>query len=1220
MSDKKIKWTEQQKLAIEQRGRSLIVTASAGTGKTAVLSQRCVEIISDKTTCPDIRNILVLTFTEAAAEQMRSRIGERLKKASLKDDGGRLRSQLLLLPGADIGTIHWFCRRIITRHFYQLGLDPAFGIIDADEQKLLKNQALEKTIEWAWEQDHLSRGLERLLCRRSLDINNGFLSKIIGLSDFLDSVVWRGDWYKRVLRLSEAVNPFDTNVAEAQKRIISEKLRYILEQLHHAQSIYENYCSDGQWLEKIQEDFVRPISLCAEFFHAGEWNKCAEQIRAFARPPVNKPKGIEEPADEFIQKTVRKAVDSFCELSTLAVLNPDYIEKVAGASSLQTKLLVELVRKFDDFYTQLKQNVNCLDFADLEHYALKLLTAGDFEDGFEVSQVALDLRARYKHIFVDEYQDINGVQQAIIEAVSSSDNLFVVGDVKQSIYAFRGAAPDIFVEQLRAASTDSENGSSSLRVDLNSNFRSAEPILDFVNTVFSRIMTEGVARIDYKNSSQLEAGSQRQLKPSDGPAVELHILDKKSQYHGQKNLYTARRYQAAMIGRRIRKMVGADNGKAEFEIFDQQSGKMRPVEYRDIVILMRSPGKRVNDYLEVLSLAGVPVSSRGSSGYFLACEITDCLCLLKILDNLRRDIELAAVLRSPFFGVSDSELAKIKTADNSNSKSFYQCLIEYSANGADSKLAQRLKKILEQLNRWQRIARRGNLVDLIWRIFRETNFPAFVSALPNGRTRKANLLKLHDRAIQFASFATSGRIPSLGRFVEFIEKIQEANSQWETAEPEAATENAVRIMSVHKSKGLEFSVVFLAELNAEFNTNDMSDDLLADPAGALGMQVIDRGANAKLSCLAHQVIAEKTKAANLAEEMRILYVAMTRAADRLILTASEKKKTCQQILCDGLLGGGRTIADWQGRSCRNHLAWILYGLCEQRVLHRIFETGVKTEACEDNLFDARLYGGPEVEQLAEYVDALTKIKQSRSKAKQASEPGLLAGLKESLNWQYKFDHLTKLPAKDTVTRLTHRDDEFSKTQFSDALDRIPKAFGHSISADAVDSRLIGTAAHLVLASVDLSVPPTALTIAKTVKKLLARQAITEAVAERIDTESILAFFQSESGRQVLGAERLWREWQFSYACPAVADVPTIDAAEEQTVIVQGIVDMIAQTDHGLLIIDFKSDKITAEQAQGRALLYSRQLDLYAVAAEKILKQPIAEKCIYFLTPGKKVKS
>ncbi len=1240
MAEKKLKWTDQQKRAIGARGSDVVVTASAGTGKTAVLSGRCVNIISDKSICPDVRSILVLTFTEAAAEQMRSRIAGQLRDAFLEKRNDHLRRQLMLLQSADISTIHSFCKRLITEYFYRLGLDPTFGVIDADEQKLLKTEVLEKTIDDLWQQSSIRGPLEQLLYRRDLRINDGFLTRIIELSDFLDGIISREKWYEKAVRLAEVTNPFATDLGEKQKKIVAARLQNILEKLDHARGLCKSQGGDAGWDEKLQESHVAPVTKCIEILKSGDWDKCAEAIRNFQKPTTRKPKGLPEPIAALIQSTVKSAVNEFAELSELSIVNPDYPDRFGGLVGSQTGVLVELVKKFDQLYGKAKRAVNCLDFADLEHYALKLLSDQTSPgDKPAASQTALALRQKYKHIAVDEYQDINAVQQRILEMLSPGGNILGVGDGKQSIYAFRGAMPDIFLDRVKLASSDPGSAPVSLRVDLNVNFRSMKGILDFVNEIFSRIMTESFTRIDYDESSRLKPAPADKSKthvPGGGKhIVEFHILDKignsrdsqgeRSEESEDENpdLVTSRQTQAAMIARRIRRMVGADTGKAEFQVIDEQQGTMRDVEYRDIVILMRSLAKKANDYVEIFRLAGVPVSCQATAGYFEATEISDFVALLKVLDNPQRDIELAAVLRSPFFKVSDTELAKIKLHNRTQQrhKSYYDCVLEYCKGGADSGLAGRLEKILARIGQWRTIARRGNLADLIWRIYRKTGFLSFVSALPNGQARRANLLKLHDRAIQYEGFASSAGVPSLTRFVEFIEKLQEAGQDWAPAEPQSSAGNAVRILSVHKSKGLEFPVVFLAELESRFNKRDVQADCLVDADHTLGLQIIDPDSNSKLNSLAHQVIEEQKASMGLAEEMRILYVATTRAKERLILTATEKQQKCREIISNGLFFGDKPVPDWQLRACRSPLEWILYGLSSRKILHEAFETGLAQRAVGDDLFDFKLHGWSDQKQLAEIIMRLKAGKSTRPSATskktrpKQQEPQLLAQVKDSLAWRYRFSDAALLPAKSSVTQLTHVNDEYMKFDYSGALNRRPRALitAEPDSGEPLNGRLIGTATHLVISNLDLAGPVTRESVEKTIEKLQADGAIVPAVAERIDAESILTFFETEQGRLIFDpANTIRREWPFTFALPASGWENS--SAAEDTIVVQGIIDLLVLTVQGLVVIDFKTDKITAGQAEERAAFYRRQLELYSSAACAILKDKPAGRWLYFLTP------
>ena len=510
MTDKRVNWTEQQKQAIQARGGNVFVTASAGTGKTAVLSGRCVSIVSDAAPGPDVLNMLVLTFTEAAAEQMHARIAQQLREAYQQTRDTRLLRQLVLLQGANISTIHSFCKRLITEHFHKLSLDPSFRVIDADEAMLLKGETLEETIEWAWRQDHLVQGMHELLQRRDLRGSDGFLGSVIRLSDFLEGVATPQRWCDRARWLAEQMDPLGSELGDQQQQIVKDRLSTILAQLRVAKRIYEDEVPDGDWGRKMEANLIEPIAACLDQLNAKNWPGCAAGIRSFSKPRLNSPKGLPDAATEVVKNLQKKAVEAFVSLNDLALLNPSYLDVVGRSTSLQTRILIELVQRFNQLYAQRKSNLNGLDFADLERYMLKLLTTEDsYGEQLRPSETGLALRQRFKYIFVDEYQDINPVQQAILDAVSSGNNVFVVGDVKQSIYAWRGAEPAIFLDRLRPASPDPKTGPHGFRVDLNYNFRSVKGILDFVNKVFGRIMTREVAHIDYDEASMLRTGAGR---------------------------------------------------------------------------------------------------------------------------------------------------------------------------------------------------------------------------------------------------------------------------------------------------------------------------------------------------------------------------------------------------------------------------------------------------------------------------------------------------------------------------------------------------------------------------------------------------------------------------------------------------------------------------------------------------------------------------------------
>ena len=1186
MAVDRIKWTKRQLKAIETGSTEALVTASAGTGKTAVLSQRCLRFIAEPKLCPDVSNILVLTFTDAAAQEMKTRIAQNLRDKIDVEANAHLRRQLLLLDAADISTIHSFCKRTITKYFYRLGINPAFRIIEPDERKLIQSEILTKIIAQAWGEEPLQEGLRLLLNRRNLKDDRGnFLEIIITIAEFLDGVYDRAGWCQKAVSMAEAQNWRVGSLAEKQKQIIIEKLDTSAAQLRYARIIDEKL-SDGHWSEQINE-YLAEVTRAKEAILKGHLDKCAEIITKFEKDKwKNKPKDFDDEIKELIQTPAKSAIKQFKALADLAIAGSRYDELVAAGVSLQTKILIELVKRFDAQYAKTKAALNCLDFADLEHKMLELLTD---------DEMAAQLSSQYQHIFVDEYQDINVVQQKILEKLSADGNMFIVGDIKQSIYAWRQAEPAIFIERL--------NSASGAKLELNENFRSRRGILDFVNTLFRRIMIPAAAMIDYDENAELKSLADISKTTSARADVELHIIDEQIDDDDDDSTEamvlqsSSVQRQAVMIAGRIKKMVE----NAELDIFDKTTQTYRPIQYGDIVILMRSPGHKANDYVRILGQEQIPVTSSGSSGYFETTEITDCISLLKVLDNPQRDIELAGVLRSPFFNFNDTDLVKITTSgqgDEQKKINFYNRLKHYGQTGGNETLRQKANQCLEQIEKWRTRARSESLADLLWRIFRHNNYLTFMTALPDGKQRRANLLKLHARAIQFEGFASSAQTISLSRFVGFIEKLLAQNSDWAPAEPGSASQNVVRIMSVHKSKGLEFPVVFIAETNKKFNTKDISKDCLTSPELAMGLTIIEPDSKTKLKSLGHQVIAEQIKKTTLAEEMRILYVAMTRASQKLILTGSEKTNKCRQIIMQSAIAG-QTIADWQISTSRNFLEWILSALADQKKLNDTFETHLDCQ--QNDSFELYLHKAGELEKL--YNENKKRRRGEKAETPNSGKAArTLPQLVNNLLWEYPFDADTKLPAKKSVSELTHSGDEFGETKYHQ-----PILLSGQITAET-DAKLVGLATHLLIQKLDLSKPVNSEIIRILADELIDVGVITARVAKKINYSSIEKFFHSELGSAVVDANNeVFREWPFTFAVKT-------DESEEK-MIVQGIIDMLIKTPAGIIVVDFKTDRITADQVPMRAQDYKAQIDFYSSAASAILKNKIISSQLYFLAPA-----
>ncbi|MBN1437267.1 MAG: helicase-exonuclease AddAB subunit AddA [Sedimentisphaerales bacterium] len=1256
-------WTPAQKDAIASRSNTL-VSAAAGTGKTAVLAQRAVQIIADPQKPTEVSQLLVLTFTKAAAEEMRSRISQQLRQQYLATSQPFLRQQLLQIDAANISTIHVFCKKIITEYFHLISLDPTFSILDEDQQKLIKSEILPEILEHAWSDPQLAPALQELLDLRNANIDTSpIIQDIARLHGFLENVPSRSQWISHALDAADDLNPLDSQLAQQQIKDIINILQQCRQRLQFTQwqetqhyRRVEGPNAQGPWTTQIQNDILPVIDDCIQALKNNNIPTAAQILRDFTFPRrKNRPKWMSEDLAKIIKAPSEQAKDDLKDLLNLALLNADYNSLIAPPFRRQSKIILQLLQLFDQRYRQIKKDLNALDYADLEHYALQLLTAAP--ETPESPNVASILRSRFRYVFVDEYQDINPVQDAIISQITRSDNLFTVGDIKQSIYGFRGSDPTIFAHNLQNASRETINSDQTRLIDLNINFRSNPNILNFVNAVFSRIMSPAAADISYDQNASLYPPADAE-QPTDQPAVELHILDDtppddadqpddennsdedESNSDLPDNLTedgtpttTAAQRQAAVIVQRIQQILGNAPHSSPLQITDRETGKTRPAEYRDIAILMRSLSHRAKEFTEVIRLSGIPVDSQANAGYFEATEITDCLCLLKVLDNPQRDIELAALLRSPIYNLSDSDLARIRLAaqpaSNCPRASFYQAVIQFAQADPLTSLHHRLRQIIEQLNNFRSLARRVGLPELIWQFYRATGYLSFVSALPSGAQRRANLLKLHDRAIQFESFPAAEKSSVLARFVEFVEKLLEKGADWAPAQSDNSAQNVVRIMSVHKSKGLEFPIVFLAGLETKFNLRDSRNDCLTDAQHALGLKVIDSSARRKYANINHQVIAQSRQRATIAEEMRILYVALTRARERLILVASEKESETQKTLDSFSLTPEGLFPDWQIQQCHCLWQWIIAALSNCPNLLKRFDISLdEPPQGPASLFSITRYLEKGLQTISGQILNIkqhhTSIPQPDNAVTQQAQQ-LTQQMLDSINYQYPYKAATTLPAKASISALTHPADESASILRTPSFDRLPQAVTTAPTASAIDYRLVGSATHLVIQRLDLTQPINAAAVQHTIDQLCADQAFPRSITSHINQAAIVSFFASSLGQTIIDtADNVLREWSFTLALspttlnqivPNSITAETSPKTSDDSIIVQGIIDLIAPTNQGLIIVDFKTDNIRPNQIPQHAPHHYPQMKLYAHAAQSILQKSVASQYLHFLTPS-----
>ncbi|NMA55210.1 MAG: helicase-exonuclease AddAB subunit AddA [Firmicutes bacterium] len=1238
-------WTDEQWAAISAPRGNLLVSAAAGAGKTAVLVERIIRQIVTSSAL-DIDQLLVVTFTEAAATEMRQRIGAALAQA-LSDRPGddHLLRQLALLNRADISTIHSFCLKIIRRYFYLLDLDPAFRVTDETEAGLILREVLDDLWEDMYaDQGAAGKAFVSLINYYSAGRDDEKLKEIIiTIYNLSRSQPWPEQWLKEIghrFRVPAAASLTDLPWAQPLRDYAVAVLTAAEDALQEA-VYYTSLANGPAKYEPCLRQEIEAVANLAASARAGSWEELREALNySFPRlTPIRKADQVDPDLQTWCTSARNRAKKIIAGLKQDVFVRPERdlvseLERVAPAMTTVVGLVLELGRRFE----AAKRARGRVDFADLEHYALRILRAPESRYGQDLpSAAAHQLKQEYEEIFVDEYQDINPVQDAILNLVSRQDkepNLFLVGDVKQSIYGFRLAEPRLFLEKYLSYSAAA--GDKERKIALTANFRSRPAVLEGVNFLFRQLLTPQLGGLDYDREAELRAGAKYPPLPA-GTAgashkLEVHLLERQSGSGEKKTAdflpgtaiglddLTALEKEALVIGHRIQAMVHGTGGQPEpeFMVWDQKSKCYRPVTYRDIVILMRTVHKRANSVLEVLQQLDIPVYADLGTGYFAAPEIRVMVSVLKIIENPRQDIPLAAVLRSPLVGLTAAELAEIRlTAPEGD---FYEAVRTAAAGGVSTSGRQKLNQFLNQLQLWRTAARQRSLGDLIWQVYRDTDYLTYVAALPGGDQRQANLRALYDRACQFETY---GR-PGLSRFMRFLERLQAAEGDFGPARALGENENVVRLMSIHKSKGLEFPVVFVADLGKQFNFDDLKGEILLHKDMGLGPMVVDMKLGVKYPSLAHRAVQLAAREDILAEELRILYVALTRAREKLILVGSATDlaqqsriwsgaaRQKQKALPQGSLMQARTYLDWLGPALACHQdAYLLRP-------NQGHYPGVKTDP---SAWQVCLYRSEEeLRPILAQIEAGRELSLDFPEPKEPPPPEVAVAVEKALGWRYLYEDAVSLAAKVTVSELKGRlvevEPEVSRNwpQTFPPLSQRPRFIGGKTTLTAMEH---GSAVHLILEHLDLTRSLTATDIQQQIERLVAKEFLTEDQAETVDARALAAFFASPLGRRLTARpESVRREMPFSLVLPARAVYPAAElspATSAEPVLVQGIIDCAVKEDCGWLLLDFKTDRVQGAALERRLEGYKTQIRLYACAFQHLSPLPVTEAYLYFLT-------
>lgn len=1149
--------TRSQQAAIETRGRAVLVSAAAGSGKTKVLTERLLSRISDDA---DIDSFLIITFTKAAAAELKSRIVDEIaKRLAAEPDNRRLRRQSALCQKAQIGTIHSFCAAFLRENCHEAGLSPEFKVIEEDRSEAIRARVIGRVMDAAYEKPTP----EFLLLADSVGAgrDDSRLAEIVlSLHKKMQSHARPDLWAQKQIELMSvgADDIAATPWAQEILNCVTASAGFWAQAMEDAaQKAYSNEKIGAAYGESLSATALGLRDLARS--SADGWDRA----RQFLPIEFPKLKSLRNSPDPELSEHIKALRDS-CKKAAgkLADMLSASEEKLASdmqKTAPAMRALLELTLDFDKAYAAEKKRRAEVDFADLEHFTARLLT----DEAGEPTALARELSQRYTEIMVDEYQDVNRVQDAIFRAVSKDGtNLFMVGDVKQSIYRFRLADPTIFTEKyLSYADLDTAQENEPVRIMLQENFRSRGEVIEGANHVFRTCMSAKLGEIDYDENAELKCGADY-----DGavPKPELMLVDVTADGEDDSPDKTALEAQA--VAEKIHSLMRSGTLVSD-------RGVQRPLRYSDIAVLMRSMASAGEVFRRELLNADIPVLGGGSGSFFESVEVSALVCLLAVIDNPHQDVPLIAVLRSPFFGFSADELSEIRAADKKSD--FYTALVknaEHSTRCAD---------FVGTLADFRRCAPDMELGELLRYIGDRLDLAAVCAAMTDGATRRDNVMLLSDYAKRFEATGFKG----LHRFVEWLGSLAERGD-----EPgRGAAGNAVQMMTVHKSKGLEFPVVFLCGTSKRFNRSDLREAVLIHPELGLGPKVTDTRRGIEYASLQRNAVSLRADREMLSEEMRLLYVALTRAKERLIMTAtmSEPETKMQKLMMSTVFPVSPEIL----MTAQNTAAWLMYAALSDK----------------DGRLGLSVYR-PE--------RAQTENKEADEATEAAADPELIEKLRRNLDFSYPYPVAETLPSKVTATELKSYDEpdpeSVSLAPSVQPSFRSPNFLREDKPLTATEK---GTATHMVLQFIDYNKAGTLDGIRSEIARLTASRHISERQAQAVNAEAIRRLFASGLGQRIMNADRLMREFKFSILCPAE---DFFDGGEGESVLLQGVIDCCIEENGELTIIDYKTDRVRGQELNERAKSYAGQLRAYAIAIGKMTGKPVTGCALYFLDAGQTV--
>lgn len=1248
-----VQWTKEQQEVIRLRDRNILVSAAAGSGKTAVLVERILSKITDNTHPADIDRLLIMTFTRAAAGEMKERISAVIEKALGEDpDNEHLQRQTTLLHTAQITTIDGFCAYIIRNYFHLIGLDPGYRTADEGELKLLRGDVVKALLEehYAQKDEKFQKFVECFATGKS-DENLGDL--IQKLYEMAMSNPFPEEWLQKCLgdyRIESLEELRETEWMKMLWDAVGDELQEAELLIREARNVCAE--ADGPYLyeEALNSDLILVRDL-QELAEKRDYNGTVKVLvkPAFARLSTKKALDVEEQKKQRVKELRDEEKGILKELGQRYFQSSEEeILEIIRYVREPIEMLIELTVQFMEQFGTAKREKNILDFTDMEHFALQILMTKEGEE-IHMSQAARELSAKYDEVLVDEYQDSNFVQELLTTAVSGwinqKKNIFMVGDVKQSIYRFRLARPELFMEKYKSYSTEEAKEQ---RIDLHKNFRSRAQVLESVNFIFRQIMGEDLGGVAYDKDAALYPGASfPEGESEEFVKTEVLLIEKDGEeladvqesadagaQGSQMELenQNAQELEALAIAQRIQEIVGKE------QIVDKETREYRPVEYGDIVILLRTAYGWAETFREVLASQGIPVYCTSRTGYFSALEIVTVLNYLKVCDNPLQDIPLMGVLRSPIVGCTSQELAELRI--HYPKGLLYESLTAYVGESSKTDfltekdfLKLKLSNFLQLLEKVRNMAAYTPVHELILYVLKETGYGNYARALPGGEQRFANLTMLVEKAMDYEKTSYRG----LFNFVRYIEQLQAYEVDYGEVNLTGAGNTAVEIMTIHKSKGLEFPVVFVAGMGKQFNFQDMNAGLLLHPELGIGADAVIPEKRVIASSLNKQIIRRQLLKESLGEELRVLYVAMTRAKEKLILTGTVGKLEKQMVSLSRFLDEEEELLPLGTRiKAKNYWAFVLPALVRHRAMSELLgEYGIlmkKQKGIYDDVSDF-VIKKVTVRQMTEKAVILQAGNQMQEEylknwdADQVYDKEVREEIEKRFSFVYPYKYLEDIPVKVSVSDLKkrswHDESELEENISVSAEEQVeeqeaPVPAFMAEKQEEYKGAARGTAYHRLMECLDYAEVESEEQLEVQLKRLLESQKMTEQEAECIRIRDIKKFVDSELGQRMKKAvvkKQLYREQPFVIRRSAsLLD----DSWKDETILVQGIIDAYFTEDGEIVLVDYKTDRVRKGQEQKLVDLYHVQLEDYAQALERMTGMKVKEKIIYSFTLQKAI--